>query len=85
MLAKKPPPSLKHFVLQVEARKLYRDVLRALKGVDSATAAGVREAARAQFKDNEDQHDLEKIRCLLVDGRHSLDQMRGYFGTALRR
>ena len=81
----KAVPTLKHFVLRVEAKKLYRDVLRALKGVDPGTAAGVKEAARAQFKDNEEEHDLERIRCMLVDGRHSLDQMRSALGTAISR
>eukprot|EP00966_Prymnesium_polylepis_P045437 1052263-Prymnesium_polylepis.1 len=84
-MAARPPPTLKHFVLRAEARKLYREVLRALKGVDKDTAAGVREAARAQFKDHEHEHNVEKIRCLIVDGRHSLDEMRSYFTTAVRR
>ena len=55
--------SLKHFVLRSESRKLYRDVLRALKGVDAATAAGVREAAREQFADHSDETDIERACC----------------------
>ena len=52
--------NLKHFVLKSEGRKLYRDVLRALKGVDEQTAAGVRQAARDQFKDHADETDVER-------------------------
>jgi hypothetical protein len=59
-MSSKPPPSLKHFVLRAEARKLYRDVLRVLKGVESGTAAGVREAARAQFEDHAEEHNVER-------------------------
>ena len=35
-----------------EQGKLYRDVLRSIKGLDETTAAGVREAAREQFADH---------------------------------
>ena len=75
-----PPPSLKHFMLNVEARKLYRDVLRAIKGLDAGTAAGVREAARDQFNDNKEVTDPDRIRILLVDGQYSLDQMKAALG-----
>jgi hypothetical protein len=51
---------LQHFVLKSEGRKLYRDVLRALKGVDASTAAGVREAARDQFADHEHETDIDR-------------------------
>ena len=74
------PLSLKHFVLRTEGRKLYRDVLRAVKGLDAATAAGVREAAREQFDDQRDETDVERLRILLVDGQHSLDQMKAALG-----
>ena len=77
--------TLKHFVLKSEARKLYRDVLRAVKGLDASTAAGVREAAREQFADHAHETDVDKIRILIVDGKHSLDQMLAAFGTAIRR
>jgi hypothetical protein len=53
---------LKHFVLRSEARKLYRDVLRAIKGVDAETAAGVRLAAREQFDSHENEVDIERER-----------------------
>ena len=80
-----PLLTLQHFVLRTEARKLYRDVLRSLRGVDPETAAGVRSEARAQFAEHVAEHDIERIRILLADGRHSLDQMRQYLGTAHRR
>ena len=76
--------TLQHFVLRSEARKLYRDVLRSLRGVDPDTAAGVRAEARAQFAEHVAEHDIERIRILLLDGRHSLEQMRQYLGTARR-
>ena len=73
--------TLKHFVLRSEARKLYRDMLRTLRGIDEDTARGVREHARGQFEDNAHVHDLAQIRSLIVDGRHSLDEMRGCLKT----
>ena len=48
--------TLQHFVLRSEARKLYRDVLRSLRGVDPDTAAGVRAEARAQFAEHVAEH-----------------------------
>jgi len=71
--------------MKSEGRKLYRDVLRTLKGVDPDTAAGVRQAARDQFNDNADETDLERLRTLIVDGRHSLDEMKQYMVTAIIR
>jgi len=68
---------MKHFVLKVEARKLYRDVLRSIKRADPDTAAGVREAARTQFADHAHETSVERIRILLVDGHASLKQMKG--------
>ena len=75
-------PTLQHFVLRSEARKLYREVLRAIRGVEPDTAAGVRLAAREQFAAHADEMDIERIRVLLVDGKHSLEQMRGALGTS---
>ena len=80
MAGRAPPPSLKHFVLRTEGRKLYRDVLRAIKGLDAATAAGVREAARQQFDDSRDETDVDRLRILIVDGQYSLDQMKAALG-----
>ena len=68
-----------------EARQLYRQCLRALRGVDDATAAGVREHARGLFDAHADETDVSLLRNLLVDGRHSLDQMRSALGTAISR
>ena len=76
----KPPLSLKHFTMQLEGRKLYRQVLRAIKGLDADTAAGVREAAREQFDSHRDETDVEKLRIHIVDGQHSLDQMMAALG-----
>ena len=84
-LKKAAPLSLQHFVMKSEGRKLYREVLRSLKGVDADTAAGVRQAAREQFAEHTHETDLERIRTLLVDGRHSFDQMKQYFTTAVNR
>mmetsp|Transcript_20373 Transcript_20373/g.60071 ORF Transcript_20373/g.60071 Transcript_20373/m.60071 type:complete len:85 (+) Transcript_20373:342-596(+) len=72
--------TMRHFVLKAEARRLYREVLRALKGVEPDTAAGVREAARERFADHANETDVERIRILLVDGHHSLKQMRSLLG-----
>ena len=74
--------TLKHFVLKSEGRKLYREVLRAIKGLDESTAAGVREAAREQFDDHAHETDVDKIRILIVDGQHSLDQMKSALGCS---
>ena len=76
-----PPLTLKHFVLRSEALKLYRDALRACKGLDEATAAGVREAARERFADGAAERNVDKIRTLIVDGRHSLNEMLSYLKT----
>ena len=62
-MKKEPLLTLTHFVLRAEARKLYRECLRSLKGVDPATAAGVREAARERFADNAGVYD---IKCALT-------------------
>lgn len=67
--------TMRHFVLKVEARKLYRDTLRVLKGVEPSAAAGVREAARAQFAEHAHETDIQRIRVLLLDGQHSLKQV----------
>ena len=72
--------SLKHWMLRVEGRKLYRNVLRSIKGLDEGTAAGVREAARAQFDDHREETDVDQIRILLTDGQYSLDQMKSALG-----
>ena len=74
--------SLRHFVLKSEGRKLYRDVLRAIKGLDPMTAAGVREAARERFTDHAHETDVDKIRILIVDGQHSLAEMKAALGCS---
>ncbi len=74
---KSAPLSLKHFMLSTEARKLYRDVLRSLRGVEPDTSAEVRATARSMFAEHADERDPERIRTLLADGRYMLDQMRG--------
>lgn len=79
-VARAPPLSLKHFVMQAEGRKLYREVLRAIRPLDASAAAGVREAARQQFDDSKSVTDVEQLRILLVDGQYSLDQLRGALG-----
>ena len=73
--------TLKHFVLRAEARALYREVLRSVRGLDAATAEGVRQAARERFADHANEMDTAKIRLLLVDGKHSLNEMRACLGT----
>ncbi len=73
--------SLKHFILQSEARSLYRDVLRAIKGMDESTATGVRQAARERFAENANETDVAQIKVLLIDGKHSLKEMITLFGT----
>ena len=66
-----------------EARALYRECLRALRGVDEATAAGVNEHARMLFTAHAHETDKTRIRTLLVDARHSLDEMSKCLGTAV--
>ena len=58
--------TLKHFVLKSEARKLYRDVLRSIRGTDADTAASIRQAAREQFVAHESETDVDRAwqRCL---------------------
>ena len=73
--------SLKHFILQAEARSLYRDVLRAIRGMDESTAMGVRQAARERFAENANETDVAQIKVLLIDGKHSLKEMVTLFGT----
>ena len=65
-----------------EARALYRDCLRALRGIDAATAAGVREEARSLFAASAEETGLAALRMLLVDGRHSLDELIKCLDTA---
>ena len=69
----------------LEARRLYRQCLRSLAGTDAPTAASVREHARALFAAHADEIDAGRIRSLLVDGRHSLDEMVTCLGTAVTR
>ena len=69
----------------LEARRLYRQCLRSLAGTDEPTAASVREHARALFAAHADEIDAGRIRSLLVDGRHSLDEMVTCLGTAVTR
>ena len=76
------PPSLRHFVLRAEARKLYREVLRTVRGLDKDTADGVLQAAREQFQMHVHETDVDQIRTLIIDGQHSLDQMKGALGAA---
>ena len=83
-----PPPApvgLKHFILAAEGRKLYRQLLRAIRGLDAETAAAVRLDAREQFAMHAHERDVDKIGILLIDGQHSLKQMREALGTAVRR
>ena len=67
-----PPVSLKLFMLQVEARALYREVLRSIKGMDAMTAAGVRQAARERFDEHAQETDAASARGahLLVTQTH---------------
>eukprot|EP00322_Chrysochromulina_rotalis_P002996 CAMPEP_0115858478 /NCGR_PEP_ID=MMETSP0287-20121206/16120_1 /TAXON_ID=412157 /ORGANISM="Chrysochromulina rotalis, Strain UIO044" /LENGTH=286 /DNA_ID=CAMNT_0003312747 /DNA_START=1 /DNA_END=862 /DNA_ORIENTATION=+ len=68
-----------------EARALYRSCLRALSRVDQAVADGVREHARALLEANAQESDVIRIRALLTDGRHSLDEMSKCLDTAVVR
>jgi hypothetical protein len=61
------------------------DEMRALKGVDADTAAGVKQAARERFAEHTDETNLERLRTLLVDGRHSLNEMKQFMVTAVVR
>ena len=58
------------------ARQLYRECMRALRGVDDATADGVREHARSLFADNAHETSAARMRTLLVDGHHSLEELK---------
>ena len=66
-----------------EARQLYRQCLRALRGVDAVTADGVRAHARSLFALHADETDVALLRNCLVDGRASLDEMISCLGTAV--
>ena len=66
-----------------EARALYRATLRELRGVECDTAASVREAARLQITEHSFEACPERLRNLLIDGRHSLDQLRSSLGVAV--
>ena len=81
-MATAPPLSLRHFILRAEGRKLYREVLRTVRGLDAQTAEGVKQAARDQFAHYADETDVDKIRTIIADGQHSLDQMKGALGAA---
>ena len=67
----------------VEARSLYRSCLRSLRGADSEVSIGVREHARCLFAANAHETDVSRIRALLVDGRHSLDELVKSLGTVV--
>lgn len=71
------------FTSGLEARSLYRSCLRSLRGLDQA--AEVREHARQLFAASARETDVGRIRALLVDGRHSLDEMVKCLGTAALR
>ena len=53
--------------------------------VDADTAAGVKQAARDRFAEHTDETNLERLRTLLVDGRHSLNEMKQFMVTAVVR
>ena len=53
--------SLRHFIMRAEARALYREVLRSVRGLDASTAAGVRQAARERFAENACETDLKRV------------------------
>ena len=65
-----------------ESRKLYRDLLRSLRGVAPSIAADVCESARAQYADHASLTDVGRLRALIVDGRHSLEQLEECLKTA---
>eukprot|EP00966_Prymnesium_polylepis_P124858 2887715-Prymnesium_polylepis.2 len=60
----------------LESRNLYRDLLRALRGVEPTVASSVRESARSLFAEHAAQADVALLRTLIVDGRHQLEAMR---------
>ena len=69
----------------LEARNLFRDTLRELRGVDEETAASVRAVARSQIIERAEEQNVELLRNLVVDGRHSLEQLRRSLGVAVVR
>ena len=75
----------RRFTSGAEAMALYRACLRALRGVDAATAGGVREHARSQIEATAGETDVKRIRTLLVDGHHALDEMSKCLSTAVVR
>ena len=66
-----------------QTRVLYRACVRALRGVDEGTSADVLEHARGLIAANAHESDARRIRTLLVDGRHSLDEMVTCLGTSV--
>lgn len=69
----------------LEARSLYREVLRELRGVEDGTAADVREAAREKLCSHAHEVEAASLRSLLIDGHHQLDTLRSCLGMAVIR
>ena len=72
-----------HVLSGAEARSLYRDCLRELRGVEADVVASVRDAAREKLRESSGEASAERIRDLLIDGRHQLDTLRSCLGTAV--
>ena len=56
--------------------RLYREMLRSLRGVDADTKAGLRVQIRQQFEAVSGERDPSRIQTLLADGRDSLRQLQ---------
>ena len=74
-----------HIISGFESRSLYRELLRELRGVEADASACVRDTAREKLCESSRESSAERIRCLLIDGRHQLDTLRGCLGTAIIR
>lgn len=70
--------SLKRFLLRRQVLSLYRDILRTIRSVsDAQHRQQLRDWARNDFKVNKHHGDEDTIRMLLLQGRRSLEELKG--------
>ncbi|KAF8315054.1 hypothetical protein DL93DRAFT_2057785 [Clavulina sp. PMI_390] len=65
--------TLQHFLLRPKALALYREAIRATRGIpDVATRRETIAWIRSEFERNRGEQDIERIRTLIRSGRRDL-------------
>jgi hypothetical protein len=72
-------PSLREFMRQRDALRLFRDALRATRSMEPATRAETRRYVRHCFETSRHVTDGRAVAYLLAEGRMQLDNMLNSF------